>query len=301
MKRSLLALGALFLTLFGGVAALKRYRQEDREPVRRTEGEGRERIRAFWDEFNAATAARSRADFRAAADRYRRALALNSEHEDSLFYLAVCLEELGEYAEAAVSLRRLIEINPESNRAFSQLGDLLATLAPGATPDFDGAEDAFFRNKEINYEESGPFLRLGLLELTRGNLKKARDSFSVAAGGGGPEGTFLLGVTDYLDRRDAAAVRTFVRVLEANEREKAVSGRGVFSEGDIQASAGAARLTAFERAGIKSLLFLYWTARRMGGYPSDVPDRFGSTGQSARSLGLFEKLSLATFRGGRPG
>lgn len=274
MKRSLLAVGALFLALFGAVAALKRYQQEDREPIRGTEREGREHIRAFWEEFDAATAARGRADFGAAADRYRRALALNPRHEDSLFYLSVCLEELGKYAEAAASLRQLIEINPESNRAFSQLGDLLATLAPGAMPDFDAAAAAFSRNKEINYEESGPFLRLGLLELARGNMAKARESFSVAAGGGGPEGTFLLGLTDYLDRRDAAAVRTFVQVLEANEREKAVSGRGVFSEGDIQLSAGAGRLTAFERAGIKSLLFLYWTARRMGGYPSDVPDRF---------------------------
>jgi tetratricopeptide (TPR) repeat protein len=274
MKRALLTLGVVFLLSFAALTALKRAGREDAAAEGGMDAAEKERIRAFWEAFNAATAARSRGDFPAAAGFYRQALELSPEHEESLFYLAASLEEQGRYSEAVATLRRLTEINPASNRAHSQLGNLLATLAPGGTPDFDAAAAAFSRNKEINYEESGPFLRLGLLELARGNPAKAREDFSLAAGGGGPEGMFLLALTDYLEGHYSAASKGWVRVLAANEREKAVSGRGVFSEGDIRSSAGEARLSAFERAGIKSLLFLYWTSRRGGGYSAEVPDRF---------------------------
>jgi hypothetical protein len=63
-------------------------------------------------------------------------------------------------------------------------------------------------------------------------------------------------------------------VLEANEREKAISGRGVFSEGDVSSDPAKQRLTAFERAGIKALLFLYWATARAGGYPAAMPEKF---------------------------
>jgi hypothetical protein len=59
--------------------------------------------------------------------------------------------------------------------------------------------------------------------------------------------------------------------LESSAREKAITGRGVASEGDVELSA---KLTPLESAHIRALLFLYWTARRGGGYPEGVPESF---------------------------
>lgn len=274
MRPGRVVVGAVVLATLAGLAALRRCPPAVDERGVSAQSPERQRIRAFWTQYQAATAARTRGDFGRAADAYRQALELDPRHEDALFYEAVSLQELGRYPEAAQSLRRLIELNPGSNHAHSQLGLLLATLAPGAEPDFDAAAAEFARNREINTEESGPFLRLGLLHLGRGRLADARAAFALASGSGVPEALYLSGLVDYLEGRYTAAAALFLRVLDANEREKVISGRGVFSEGDISPDPEKQRLTAFERAGIKSLLFLYWTAERLGGYPRDVAERF---------------------------
>jgi len=256
-----------------GLAVLDHRRGVEGRPAS-VEDPARQRVRAFWDAYREATGARTRGDFVRSADGYRRALELDPRHEDALFYEAVSLQDLGRYEDAVRFLRRLIEINPASNRAHSQLGLLLATLAPGAEPDFDAAAAEFTRNQEINAEESGPFLRQGLLQLNRGRLEEARASFALASGSGAPEAVYLAGLVDYIEGRTAAAAERFLRVLQTNEREKAISGRGVFSEGDVATGANKEKLTVLERAGIKSLLLLYWAAVRLGGYPSSVAERF---------------------------
>jgi hypothetical protein len=258
----------------------------------------KEKLRAFWTDYHAATAARTKGAFASAAEGYRRALERDPRHEDSLFYLAVSLQETGRYAEEAALLRRLIALNPESNRAHTQLGVLLATPAPGAEPDLEAAVAEFERNREINAEESGPFQRRGLLELRRGRLAEARASLALASGSGAPEAVFLSGLVDYLEGRHAGAAARFRSVLEANERERAISGRGVFSEGDVASDAARQNLTAFERAGIKSLLFLYWSSRRLGAYPPEVPDRFRFHGRRGE-IAPFRSTPVAGSASGR--
>ena len=299
MRRGVAGVAAVALSALAGVIALRQCRPADVERATAAEDPRRERVRAFWSTFRGATDARTRGDFVRAAEGYRQALDLDPRHEDALFYEAVSLQELGRYAEAATVLRHLIEVNPASNRAHSQLGGLLATLAPGAVPDFAAAEASFSRNRRINTEESGPFLRQGLLHLNRGRLAEARASFALASGSGAPEALYLAGLVDYIEGRSAAALTRFQSVLEANEREKAISGRGVFSEGDVAADAGQQKLTAFERAGLKSLLFLYWTAQRLGGYPQSVAERFRLRSEAHHDLR--DRLRLMALPGGASG
>jgi hypothetical protein len=100
-------------------------------------------------------------------------------------------------------------------------------------------------------------------------MEEARKQYDVAAGFQSPEGMFRAGFARYAagEYRDAAAL--FRRVLDQNERERKISGRGVHSEGDIRSSSGA--MTPLERAGIQSLMYLHWTSRKLGGYPGAVP------------------------------
>lgn len=274
MKRSLLIVGAVFLLLWAALTVLKLRSRDESATVSKSASARGAEIKAFWDSYNAAEKARLRGEFQEAASSYRKALEIDSNHQDSLFYLAICLQELGKYSEAASMLERVIELYPDNNRAFTQLGTVLASNDPGARPDFDRAAELFVRSQEINREHSGAFLRQGLLELNRGNLDKAAEAFRVASGGGAPESLFLAGLTDYLRRDYPAASKRFMEVLEANQREKAISGRGMVSEGDAQRAGESGGLNAFERAGIKSLFGLYWAAHRLGGYPEAAPESF---------------------------
>jgi len=296
LKRSLLVLGAAVLIL-GGAIALRRH-LGSREEAGGTARDARmERIRSFWELYNQAAAARMRGDFESAALGYQKALELDPEHQDSLFYLAVSLEESGRYDEAARLLEKLTDLYPEHNPAWSQLGMVLSTLAPGAQPDLEAASAAFKRSQEINREQSGPFLAQGKLEIDRGRLDRASEAFAIAARGGAPEGLFLSGLTRYLEGDPRAAAGFFIQVLEANAREKAITGRGVLSEGDVQATPGG-DLTAFERAGIQALVFLNWTADRLGSYPEGTKEAF-RVNLDASTPGHFEPSPVAGDLSGR--
>ncbi len=270
MKRTLAVFAGLGLLVFVLITLLHRTEGDTAGDKAGVEDAQRRRVREFWATFNRASTLRTQGKFGEAVELYRRTAALNPRHEDSLYYLGTSLLELGEYSEAADVLRKLIALNPASSRAHSQLGNTLATLAPGAAPDFDAAREAFLRSVEINREEAGPFLRLGLLELNYGKFTDALEHFRIAAGFASPEGLFWAGYTCYLLRRDDDAARFFTKALEIYLRERKVAARGVLSEGDVLPAPGKP-LTALERSGLKSLLFLYWTAQRRGGYPASTP------------------------------
>lgn len=269
MKRSLLLIAASVLALFAIATALRRRGAE--EDTTASSSERAERIRRFWKVYHQGAEARTGGDYESASSFFRQALEIDPEHEDSLFYLAISLEESGRYVEAAEVLRRLTTVNPESGRGWSQLGSVLARRAPGNLPDPEAAATAFLRAEEINREHSGPFLSRGALALDLGSLSEAGRLFRIASDMSSPEGAFLAGLVAFLEKNDDEAVQFFTRVLDSSAREKAITGRGVASEGDVDLSA---KLTSLESAHIRALLFLYWTARRGGGYPDEVPESY---------------------------
>jgi tetratricopeptide (TPR) repeat protein len=269
VKRSLLLGVAGLLALFAIATALRqRGAEEDKAD---SSPERAERIRRFWKAYRQGAEARTGGDYESASSFFREALEIDPGHEDSLFYLAISLEESGLYLEATEVLRRLTAVNPESGRGWSQLGSVLARRAPGNVPDPEAAATAFLRAEEINREHSGPFLSRGALALDLGNLSEASRLFRIASDMNSPEAAFLAGLVAFLEKKDGDAVPFFTRVLESSAREKAITGRGVASEGDVELSA---KLTPLESAHIRALLFLYWTARRGGGYPDEVPESF---------------------------
>ncbi|PYV09339.1 MAG: hypothetical protein DMG23_11115, partial [Acidobacteria bacterium] len=253
--------------------AIAKRRTGERIPGTTTADRDRQRIRAFWELFNKATTLRLHGDFAEAADSYRQGLRLNPEHEDSLYYLGSCLEELGEYREAATGFRRLISLNPSSGRAFSELGNILSVLAPGAPADFEGAREAYSRSIQINREQAGPFLRLGILELNQGRYRPALDNFKIAAGSGSPEGSFFSAYVLFLEGQYRESLRPLHKVLGSYAKDRKIIGRGVLSEGDVLPAPGK-RLTALERSALSSMLLLRWVSVKLGGYPPGTPQEF---------------------------
>ena len=134
----------------------------------------RDRVRQFWTIYREASAQRIARDPRRAAETYARALELNPQHEDALYYAGSMRLELGDYAGAAEAWRRLLGVNAASARTHSQLGALYACLDAGAPFQLDSAEWHLRRAHELNREENGPLVRLAEVALLRGDRASAR-------------------------------------------------------------------------------------------------------------------------------
>ncbi len=273
MNRTVVAAAAAVLVAFGLIMVAKRRNHTPAADAGAEMSPERERVRRFWALYHQANSDRTAGRFDKAIPGFRQALELDPRHEDSLYNLATSLKELGRYGEATTVLRRLIEINPASNRGWTELGNTLATPLPGAPVDFAEARRAFERSIELNREQAGPFLQLGRLELNRGNWKEAERHFRIAAGFASPEGNFLTGYALFRQKRYAEAAGFFRKVLDHYAHEKKIAARGALSEGDILPAPGKP-MTPLERATVKSLLFLYWAAVRLGGYPEGTPESY---------------------------
>lgn len=273
MKRTVAAASAAVLIIFGLITLAKRRNDIAADDAAAAVSPERAKIRQFWAVYNQANRDRAAGRFEKAIPGFREALRLDPRHEDSLYNLATSLKETGEYGEAAAVLRRLLEVNPQSNRGWTELGNTFATPLPGAPLDFAEARRAFERSVELNREQAGPFLLLGRLELNQGDFKQAENHFRIAAGFASPEGNFLTGYALFLQGRHAEAAGFFRKVLDNYAHEKRIAARGVLSEGDILPAPGKS-MTALERASVKSLLFLYWTSRRLGRYPEGTPEAY---------------------------
>ena len=134
----------------------------------------REAVLEFWGLFNEAGKLRRAADYPAAVEKYRQALAIQGKHEDSLYYLGQCLRGTGDFAGAAQAWEDLVRVNPASSRGHLALGALHASPAEQAPMNLKLAEGHFRRAHAINGEETGPMLRLGEVMIAVGNLPEAR-------------------------------------------------------------------------------------------------------------------------------
>jgi tetratricopeptide (TPR) repeat protein len=209
------------------------------EPVR-VEGEAeRARVRDFWTLARQANRQRLAGDYELAIESFEGALAIDPEHEESLYYLGISLEETGQYGRAEQVYRRMIEVNPESNRAVTQLAALLALAAPGARRDLEEARVLLERAIEINREHSGPYLALGRLDLADNDPRQAIRHFTTAARFGSAEGDLMVGLTHLLLGERPAADARFRAVIAAAGRERERSKMGEKAEGDVPSSLGA--------------------------------------------------------------
>ena len=142
----------------------------------------RDRVLRFWETYRRATALRIAGDPREAAAEYTRALTLDPEHHDALYYLGNMEFELGNFPAAERAWQRLIELEPTSARAHSQLGTLYFCIGGDTILQPDSAAAEFRRAAAINPEETGPLLSLGEIALVQGDAQRALDYFDAVLG-----------------------------------------------------------------------------------------------------------------------
>ena len=171
----------LLVLLFLGITLLKK---QDATEVSGPEitsysSQGKERIKAFWAHYYLATDHRIAGDWEQAAIAYEKALEINDQHEDALYYLGNMYLELNRSEDAKENWTRLVELNPQSARGHFQLGNLYLS-----DPLFNIqlAEKEFNRSMEINKEETGALLRLGQVYLLKGQVEEAQSYFNAVIG-----------------------------------------------------------------------------------------------------------------------
>jgi tetratricopeptide (TPR) repeat protein len=146
----------------------------------KTAQDERQRLIAFWRIQRAAMdALKIDRDHVRAARLLREALELNPSHEDSRYYLALSLTYLGKTEAAMRQLRRLQELNPQSQRAWQEWAVLRAKTAT-TTAELEAAAAAASQAHRINPEETGALLLLGEVALMQGNFTRAREHLSHA-------------------------------------------------------------------------------------------------------------------------
>jgi enediyne biosynthesis protein E4 len=197
-------------------------------------GTARERIRDFWALYREATLQRTARQTQAAAETYSRALALNPDHEDVLYYFGSMRFALGDFAAAEGAWRRLIARNPSSARTHSQLGSLFLCLDANAPFQLDSAETHLRRAYEINKEETGPLLHLGEAALVRGDLVTAGRYFNEVLGSHAKsaEAHFYAGYIAWKGGDTAGAREAFRLAVAASAARPPAAG--VPGEGDTK-------------------------------------------------------------------
>ena len=190
----------------------------------------RKKVLEFWSEFRAAEDLRLAGRLDDAIAGYRRALALDPRHEDSLYRLGNALLDGGRDAEADIEFRRLVEVNPHSARGFLQLGEL---RVDPASPLFDpaAARSEFRRAQEVNREETGAQLGLAEAALLLGEDGEAE------------QGAERVLVSDPKSRK-ARLLRGFLK-WRKSPRDTALGE-------DLAAACGAALVVRAEPAGVAS-------------------------------------------------
>jgi len=118
------------------------------------------RRRAFWETYRLASESRAAGRLEEAVRLYTRALALQPDHEDSLYYLGNSQLERRAFPEALEAYRRLVALNPSgSSRGYMQIASIRASLEPAAPVDLDEAAALFQRALDVD-PDSGALLGL---------------------------------------------------------------------------------------------------------------------------------------------
>ena len=216
-----------------GIGANQRLEVAEDEPA----SFDRDRVSAFWDLYRQATAERVAGRRAVAAQTYQRALALNPEHEDALYYYGSMRFDLGEFGEAARAWRKLVIVDPRSGRTHSQLGMLFFCGDAGAPFNLDSATAHLRAADQVNREQTGPRLHLAEIALIRGERAAAHRLFQdlLRTNAQSRQALFYSAYLAWLSGDSATARTDYAKSAAASEAAPALGA--VSGEGDTRSGA----------------------------------------------------------------
>jgi Tfp pilus assembly protein PilF len=198
-------------------------------------GNDKARALQFWSTLREAmNAMKIEKDNSKAIGLFRAALALDPQHEDSLYYLGQCLAAEGDAEGALVQLDNLTRINPHSHRGFMQWGVVRACSAH-SDADLATAEESLGRAYALNPEETGALQVLGEISLMRGQYAKAQERLKAVCQTNS-KAVAALFLRGYMAWQQGDRSQARDRLQEARQAlGKDLQPKGTTAEGDVKA------------------------------------------------------------------
>ncbi len=233
MKKGLIVIFILLGVAFLGITLVKNIPEDPQQDSEMTKVEDSKRsmVINFWDRYHEATDLRTSGKHRQASDQYKKALELNPEHQNALYYYGNMNLVLGNYREAEKAWKKLTTLNAASSRGHSQLGILYSCPdTKNDSYDLDTATAQFRRALELNREETGPLLQLAKINLIKKNTKQAEEQLNdvVASNFRSAEAIFLQGYLSWKagENHKAATALNESRSILMGTSEKKNVGEG---------------------------------------------------------------------------
>ncbi len=135
----------------------------------------------FWTDYNLATQYRLQGKTDSSIYAYRQAILLKPGHKDAIYYLGIMYMQANDFENAHQSWEKLIEINPGSERAYNQLGNLYFCVTDKNLFRPEKARLYFEKANELNKESLNPNLRLAEIALFQNRTADAMTMFGKLA------------------------------------------------------------------------------------------------------------------------
>ncbi len=200
---------------FAGIAIVKNFGSDTVKNTSNTETRS-DSIQTFWNYYNLATQYRLHGKTDSSITAYQQAIKLNPYHKDALYYLGIMYMKANDFEKANQSWERLTGINPGSERAYNQLGNLYFCITDKNYFHPAKAKLYFERANELNKESLNPNLRLAEIALFQNRTNDALVMFNKLAimDQKNVEIFFIIGYLYFKSGKIPEAIKYFERIYE---------------------------------------------------------------------------------------
>lgn len=203
MKRKEFIIIAILL-LFS-FAAITYFKRSGNGFVANTQAQAtaRDSVQAFWNFYNKATDLRISGKTDSSIKYYLKSISLNPAHQDAIYYLGIDYKKENNFKMAEESWQKLIALNPRSERAYNQLGNLYFSQGNKQYFNLQKAKAFFKKANELNKESFSPNLNLAEIALLENSTNEATTMFKKLSvtDQKNPEIVFLLGYLEWKKRK----------------------------------------------------------------------------------------------------
>lgn len=215
IRKNFIYIAVILLIAFAGITIVK-YLGHSGNSDSLTQVVKSDSVQTFWTYYNHATEYRLQGKADSSIIAYQEALKMKQNHEDALYYIGNMYMEVDKFDQAQKAWEKLIELNPQSERAYNQLGNLYFCVTH---PDYFHPEKSmlyFKRAADLNNITLNPNLRLGEIALFQ---NRTNDAFSIfnklsMMDQKNAEIFFILGYLNWKAGKEQDAIKDLAHTLE---------------------------------------------------------------------------------------
>ncbi|MGN6801073.1 MAG: tetratricopeptide repeat protein [Ginsengibacter sp.] len=201
-RKEFLIISILLLLAFAAITYFKRSGKADPGNLQ-AQALSKDSVQEFWNYYNKATELRISGKTDSSITCYLKAINLNPVHKDAIYYLGIDYMKDYNFIKAEESWQKLIALNPQSERAYNQLGNLYFSQENKEYFNLQKAKTFFEKANELNKESFSPNLHLAEIALFENRTSDATTMFRklTVTDQKNPEIVFLLGFLDWKESK----------------------------------------------------------------------------------------------------